>query len=101
VYSDQSTTSASAGAAAAAVIEVKVEAFYESEEALRAETRTSICALRPSQGQHGIGIGVFVSGFARCSPIPMRRCVYDMAMPLSVAGITYRLLLSLDTSKVR
>jgi len=52
-------TSASA-AAAAAVIEAKVEAFYESKEALRAETRT-ICALRPSQGQYGIGI--FVSGF--------------------------------------
>jgi hypothetical protein len=61
VYFDQ-CTSASAGAAAAAAVievEVKVEAFYESEEALRAETRT-ICALRPSRGQYGIG--VFVSG---------------------------------------
>jgi len=56
---DQSTlASASGAAAAAAVIEVEVEAFHESEEALRAETRT-ICALRPSQGRYGIG--VFVS----------------------------------------
>ena len=73
-------TSASA-AAAAAVIEAKVEAFYESKEALRAETRT-ICALRSSQGQYGIGI--FVSGFARCPPA----CVIAYDMTLSVAGIT-------------
>lgn len=54
--------SASAGAAAAAaVIEVKVEAFYESEEALRVETR-SVCALRQSR------IGVFVSGLRAVFP---------------------------------
>ena len=40
--------------AAAAVIEVNVDGFYKSEEALRAET--SITALRPSR------VGVFVSG---------------------------------------
>lgn len=58
VYFDQSA-SASGAAAAAAVIEVKVEAFHESEEALRAKTRT-ICALRPSRDQYGIG--VFAAG---------------------------------------
>ena len=57
VFSDQSASTSAA--AAAAFIEVKVEAIYESEEALRAETRT-ICALRQSQGQYGIG--VIVSG---------------------------------------
>lgn len=52
-------SSSTSAAAAATVIEVKFEGFYESEEALRAETRT-ICALRPSRNQYGIG--VFVSG---------------------------------------
>lgn len=56
VYFDQSTSAGGAAAAAAVIdVEIKVEAFYESEEALRAETRT-ICALRPSRGQYGIGI---------------------------------------------
>ncbi len=60
VYFDQSTSASAA--AAAAVIEVKVKAFYESEEALRAEMRT-ICALRRSPGWDQCGIGVFyVSG---------------------------------------
>jgi len=67
VHIDQNASASAA--AAAAVIKVKVEASFESEEALRAETRT-ICALRPSQGQYGIG--VFVSGLS--AVLPMSRC---------------------------
>jgi hypothetical protein len=59
VYFSQPTT------AAAFVIEVEVEAFYESEEALRTKTR-NVCALRRSPGRGQYGIGVFVSGCAAC-----------------------------------
>jgi hypothetical protein len=87
VYFDQSTSAgaSASAAAAAAVIEVKFEAFYESEEALRAETRT-ICALRPSRGQYGIG--VFVSGLRAVLPhaslrmtCPFPRRVSQVAVP--------------------
>jgi hypothetical protein len=59
VYFDQSTSASAT--AAAAVIEVKVEAFHESEEALQAEMGT-ICALRSSQCQYGIGVFAPVLG---------------------------------------
>lgn len=68
VHFDQSKSVGGAAAAvAAAVIEVdiKVEAFYESEEVLRAKTRT-ICALRPSQGQYGIGVRVVAYDMPTC-----------------------------------
>lgn len=65
VYFDQSTSASAVAAAALIEVKVEVEAFYESEEALRAETRT-ICALRPSRGQYGIG--VFVSGLRAVLP---------------------------------
>jgi hypothetical protein len=62
LYFDQSS-SASARAAAAAV------AFYDSEEALRAEMRTiCACALRPSRVPSQYGIGVFVSGLRAVLP---------------------------------
>ena len=69
VYFDQSTSASAT--AAAAVIEVKVEAFHESEEALQAEMGT-ICALRSSQCQYGIG--VFVSGLRAILPPLMPTC---------------------------
>ncbi|KAI9507273.1 hypothetical protein F5148DRAFT_1285450 [Russula earlei] len=37
------------------VIEIEVQAFYESLDALRPERRT-VCALRRSQGRYGIGV---------------------------------------------
>ena len=56
-----------AAAAAASVIEVEIEVFYGSEEALRTETRT-VCALRRSQGpsRGPLDIGVLVSHCAAC-----------------------------------
>jgi hypothetical protein len=72
VYSAQ-PASANA-AAAAAVIEVKVKAFYESEEALRAEMRT-ICALRRSPSGDLCGIGIFFVSGPRAVLLHIHRCV--------------------------
>ena len=58
-FAAQTTTTA------ASVIEVEVEAFYESEEALRLQMK-NVCALRRSPGRGQYGIGVFVSGCAAC-----------------------------------
>lgn len=87
-FAAQTTTSA------ASVIEVEVEAFYESEEALRLQMK-NVCALRRSPGRGQYGIGVFVSGCAAACVV----CVMNMRF----RGEYHRLLLLLsrDTGTLR